>query len=57
MDASEQACAVAAYAVNEKPSTLILSNTKVKLLKVVTLPRMELLAAVMSARVHICNSN
>ena len=49
-DASEQAYAVAVYAVSsEGRSNLVMSKTKVKPLKVVTLPRMELMGSMLAA--------
>ena len=50
VDASEAAYAAVAYAISERGSCFLLSKTKVKPLKVVTLPRMELLGALLGSR-------
>ena len=50
VDASEAAYAAVAYAISERGSCFLLSKTKVKPLRVVTLPRMELLGALLGSR-------
>ena len=50
VDASEAAYAAVAYALSEKGSCFLLSKTRVKPIKVVTLPRMELLGALLGTR-------
>ena len=49
VDASESAYAAVAYAISERGSFFLLSKTRVKPIKVVTLPRMELLGAVLGS--------
>ena len=50
VDASESAYAAVAYVISGKGSFFLLSKTRVKPVKVVTLPRMELLGAVLGSR-------
>ena len=50
VDASESAYAAVAYAISETGSNFLLSKTRVKPMKVVSLPRMELLAALLGIR-------
>ena len=49
-DASEQAYAAVAYAISERGSHFLLSKTRVKPVKVVSLPRMELLGTLLGSR-------
>ena len=51
-DASEEAYAACAYATSEGTSTLIAAKTRVKPLKEVTIPRLELQGAVLAADLH-----
>ena len=50
-DASEQAYATVAYVVSDRGCKFVLSKTRVKPVKVVTLPRMELLGTLLGSRV------
>ena len=50
VDASESAYAAVAYAISERGSCFLMSKTRVKPIKVVSLPRMELLGAVLGSR-------
>ena len=50
-DASEQAHATVAYVVSDRGCKFVLSKTRVKPVKVVTLPRMELLGTLLGSRV------